>query len=169
MDAWEITVPLDHPGLVWPMKKPWFPIHLDAVLAAVLAGPSPQRGAGGDHLPPIPLPLAQTDGVYHASAAVALRPLHVERVTLTTRHREDWNHATAYSLGRYGKPSTYQAGSYHWTEFLAQGLVAQTPGLRFWAVGDGDALAAILRRLRFIGPWRARGFGRVRTAAVAGL
>lgn len=166
MDTWEITIPLDHPGVLWPDHREPFPLHLDALLTALVAGPSEQRGSGGDTLPPIPLPLAQTAGVYHASAAVALRPVAIERVALSTRHRTDWNTAVRMGTGTKGLPSQYAANTGNWTERLPTGLVMQTPGLRFWAMGDGDALHRILQRLRYLGAWRGRGFGRVRPGRI---
>lgn len=109
------------------------------------------------------VPLARTDGLFHASAAIC-EAVETRRVSFVANLRAD--HALDPDLllkNQHGKVHR-KIGRTRRQEFgavLNTCTAVSAPEVVWFAEGDGDAVARLLDGARFIGKRRGSGFGEV--------
>lgn len=164
MQNLEITFTLGSPCLLDPLS------YLDGILAWCAV-----REAGGDLAAIERLPLKRTGGMYHASRHIAGR----EKLPLepTVRHfikrsmaadlrpgrDEFWRFVDLADIGT----TSLNEGRGPFKAYLWSQRPSVPKRVRFWAVGDGQEVAGLLRKhLAYLGAKSSLGFGRVQGIGV---
>lgn len=108
------------------------------------------------------IPIEQTDGLFHASAAI-VEPYHVGSIGWAASMR--WQHDWPVEISPKNSRGTPQALSAkrkrEFGQVLSSYRVLHAERIRWHARGDREKIADLLRGVQAIGKKRAQGYGRV--------
>lgn len=139
-----------------------YPLCFDALLTAVAAGSLP---TGIDPVPgvykEVPIPLAKDESgkFYHASALAVLAPCSLSQDVWVQQFTE-----AAAPCIKNDKVDTGRGALRNKKELLH---LVVTPAVRFWAVGDPEAVVQLVKKVHYIGVRRAVGYGKVVRRTIA--
>jgi hypothetical protein len=156
----EITFYLGTPLALGPTSR--YPLCFDALLMAVAAGPLP---TGIDPVPgpygeiPIPLAKDETGTFYRASSLAVLAPRCISQDAWVQQFTEAVVPHTALKKVEVGRGALRNKNDPLY-------LVA-APAVRFWAVGNPEAVARLVAKVHYLGLRRAAGYGKVVRRTIA--
>lgn len=175
MRPFEVTVYLKTP-LLYPTRRPLYPLCLDSVLAwaaAVEKRGSAALTPSAENLEDIALPLAQSGTVrkYYRASALTL-PTGLEQPGAVSVHRCAWVRSQSWlNYGaRYAKGAAklaVETGRGQMRPYSDELIAVTTPYVKFYGVGDPKEVARLFRLIPQLGARRAIGGGEIYSVRIS--